>query len=143
DRRFFERIRGLGVDSELPVFVVGMPRSGTTLVEQILASHPDVFGAGELVELPRLIEGLPGRLHTPTGFPACLARIEPDSVRAMAAEYLQYLSAKAGAARRATDKLPENYLHLGVIAKLFPRARVIHCRRDPLDVCVSCYLQNF
>jgi Flp pilus assembly protein TadD len=143
DRPYFERARGLGVDSEQPVFIVGMPRSGTSLVEQILASHPEVYGAGELMDITRIVESLPGRLQNKTGFPQCMASLDRDTIQAVAQRYLQALSEKGGSARRITDKMPDNFLYLGVIRTLFPKARIIHCRRETLDVCVSCYLQNF
>ncbi|MEO5336271.1 MAG: tetratricopeptide repeat protein [Magnetospirillum sp. WYHS-4] len=105
-------------DSERPVFVVGMPRSGTSLVEQILASHPEIFGAGEL---------------------DAIGSLEPGD----AAAYLRRLQAMAPWAARVVDKTPANFLHLGAIARMFPGARVIHCLRDPRDVLLSCYQQNF
>jgi tetratricopeptide (TPR) repeat protein len=149
-RAFIRQARGLGTNSELAVFIVGMPRSGTTLVEQILCGHPCVFGAGELTDIGRLVAGLPGQPWTETGYPNCLStwsarggRQPPAVSRQLAVTYLNRLTELGGAAARVTDKLPENYIHLGFIALLFPRARIIHCRRDPLDVCLSCYFQNF
>jgi tetratricopeptide (TPR) repeat protein len=138
-----ERTRSFGLDAELPVFIVGMPRSGTTLVEHILACHPQVFGAGELDEVSRLVAGLPARLGATEDYPQCAARLDQRVARAMAQDYLQELSRRGGQAARVTDKAPLTYLHLGLLAVLFPRARVIHCRRDPRDVCVSCYFQYF
>jgi tetratricopeptide (TPR) repeat protein len=109
-------------ESEVPVFVVGMPRSGTTLVEQIIASHPDAAGAGELPFIERLATG-------------------SKSLDEAASEYLSHL---AGFERsRVVDKMPGNFLHLGYIALLFPRARIIHISRDPSDTCLSCYFQHF
>jgi tetratricopeptide (TPR) repeat protein len=140
---FFRRTEGFGLDSELPVFIVGMPRSGTTLVEQILSRHPRVFGAGELKEVGRLVVGLPSRLHASEGYPRCLERLDRDIARELAETYLQHLTRRSASAARVTDKMPLNYLHLGLLAVLFPRARVIHCRRDPRDVCLSCYFQYF
>ncbi len=139
----FERVRGWGVDTDLPVFVVGMPRSGSSLVEQILSNHPDVAGAGELHEIPRLAVSLPGRLHAEEPYPECLSRLESVAARQLADGYLTRLRELVGTARRITDKMLENFLHLGLIATLFPQARVIHCQRDPLDTCVSCYFQQF
>jgi tetratricopeptide (TPR) repeat protein len=131
----FERMRGRGVASERPVFVVGMIRSGTSLVEQILASHPLVFGCGELKDIDQL-----SRVF----YPACTRGIDAATVHRLADSYLGRLLRLAGpAAVRAIDKLPTNFVHLGMIAMLFPQARVIHCRRNPLDVCVSAFVQNF
>lgn len=133
----------LGHDSDLPVFVVGMPRSGTSLVEQILASHPRVFGAGELDDIRQLTRRLPAALSASASYPECVRSLDVDTARRLAAEYLERLRELAGRAERITDKMPGNYLRLGLIALLFPRARIIHCRRDALDTCLSCYFQNF
>lgn len=140
----FERVRGLGDDSERPVFVVGMPRSGTTLTEQILASHPQVFGAGErnfaqstFISLPAVL----GRNEPPL---ACLAHLDRDAAGRLAAGHLGRLrELDGGTAARVVDKMPENYLLLGFLHTLFPRARLIHCRRDPRDVALSCWITNF
>jgi tetratricopeptide (TPR) repeat protein len=147
DRRFFQDRAGYGDPSERPVLIVGMPRSGTSLVEQILASHSRVFGAGELDDLGRLVEGLRDSLGSDRPYPACADRIDRAAADRIAKAYLDKLHALApevapGAAR-VTDKLPGNFLHLGVLAVALPRARVIHCRRDPLDTCLSCYAQSF
>jgi tetratricopeptide (TPR) repeat protein len=141
--RFVERIRTLGIDSEAPVFVVGMVRSGTSLVEQILASHPQVHGAGERKEIEQLAVSLPEYLQTAEQYPACMERLDAGAARSLAYGYLQRLARQAGGASRIVDKMPHNYLHLGLIAALFPRAHIIHCRRDPMDVCASAYFQNF
>jgi len=125
-------------ESERPVFIVGMPRSGTTLVEQILASHSQVFGAGELTEIAEISRQLP----FPQG--------EPEAIRqwAVAAKplgraYLDHLDTIDWTSARMTDKQPDNLLHLGLIATLFPAARVILCERDPRDICLSNYFQLF
>jgi tetratricopeptide (TPR) repeat protein len=140
---WFERHHGFGVDSEEPVFVVGMPRSGSSLVEQILSHHSDAAGVGELRDLPRTAETLSTRLGSPLPYPDCLSGIETATVRALAEAYLVRVRDLAGPAKRITDKMLMNFQHIGFIALLFPRARVIHCRRDPLDTCVSCFLQIF
>ncbi len=118
----------------LPLLVVGLPRSGTTLVEQILTCHPDVTGAGELEHWPRAI----GRLTFPLS----------DTNLVLLADNLrkQYIPALRGYSRgavRATDKLPQNFLALGLVHLLFPNARIIHCRRNLLDTCVSIYATLF
>jgi tetratricopeptide (TPR) repeat protein len=133
--KVFEQLRGLGAGSERPVFVVGMVRSGTTLVEQILSSHPQVFGCGELKDIDQIAAHF---------YPACGKGITGLMIRHLADQYLQRLAQLAGVeALRVIDKMPRNFLHLGMIAVLFPQARVIHCRRDPLDTCVSTFAQNF
>ncbi len=126
---------------ERPVFVVGMPRSGTSLVEQILACHPRVAAAGELTDLGRLAVDLGG----PGGprFPQSAAGTDPGALAAAAREYSELLSAVDETAERIIDKTPANHLFLGFAEQLFPRAHVIHCIRHPLDTALSCYFQNF
>jgi len=136
-------VRPLGLQSELPVFVVGMMRSGTTLAEQILASHPSVHGAGELQEFASLVGSLPQRLGVSIPYPECMERLDASSIHRLAEPLLEDLRRRGGGAPRVVDKNPLNFLHLGVIAALFPQATIIHCRRDPMDTCVSCYFQNF
>lgn len=122
---------------ERPVFVVGMPRSGTTLVEQVLASHPRVHGGGELP----FMRDIAARLGERAGYPA--KPLPAAALDRAAAAYLAAIDGPAGGAARVTDKLPGNYRHLGLIARLFANARIIHCRRDPMDTCLSCFTQNF
>ena len=138
----YARLPASGNDTETPVFIVGMPRSGTTLVEQILDSHPAVHGAGELRDLGNLVSNLPARLGVAT-LAEALDRCTAETMATLAKEYLDGLVARAPQALRITDKMPHNFLHLGLIAKLYPRARIIHCTRDPVDTCLSCYFQNF
>jgi tetratricopeptide (TPR) repeat protein len=130
--------------SEQPVFIVGMPRSGTSLVEQMLASHPAVHGAGELDFINRVFKGTLDMLGTPVEeYPHCLDALSVASADGMAQIYLEPLRALNPAAARITDKMPLNFLHLGLIALLLPEARIIHCRRDPLDTCLSCHVTDF
>lgn len=124
--------------SERPVFIVGMPRSGTSLVEQILASHPQVFGAGELNDITALVRSLPVTLY-----PQCMEAIGQERVDRLANQYLDRLARLAPDAQRVTDKMPGNFFHLGLIAILFPDARVIHCVRDPRDTSLSIFFQSF
>lgn len=142
---YFERVRGFGVDSERPIFIVGLPRSGTTLLEQVLASHSRVFGAGELRLARESFEAL-GR--TETGMREALAfdrveGIDAETVKRLARVHLNKLQTLNDTAARVTDKMPDNYLYLGLLATLFPRARFLHCRRDPRDVAVSCWITQF
>lgn len=125
-----------GSGSELPVFIVGMPRSGTTLTEQILASHPQIIGAGELIEIAQIVRWL----HNLHGYPK---RLPPDQIKQVANGYLRHVGAIGRGAARVTDKMPGNFQHLGLITQMFPKARIIHCRRDPMDTCLSCFAQNF
>ncbi len=137
----FQQVKDWGLDSELPVFIIGMPRSGSTLVEQILASHPRVYGAGELGEIPRFIANMAEQTKCEPYTTSVLPTRE--AAQGFATEYLAHIADLGEGADRVTIKTLENFQHLGLIATLFPRARVIHCRRDPLDVCLSCYFQNF
>ncbi len=129
--------------SDVPLFIVGMPRSGTTLVEQIIASHPLVFGASEVSYMQDLARNLTSEAAPPARYPDCVPLLSAQQLRDASAWYLERLTKRAGDAVRITDKLPGNYLRLGLIALLLPRARIIHCRRDPLDTCFSCFFQNF
>jgi hypothetical protein len=137
----FARLRGGGLDTERPVFIFGLHRSGTTLTEQILARHSQVFGAGELPLGPEDLQALPR--GSDAGPPERLGRLDADTARRIAPRHLDRLGELNGSARRVTDKMPENYLSLGLLAALFPRARFIHCRRDLRDVAVSCWMTQF
>ena len=119
--------------AERPVFVIGMPRSGTSLVEQILASHPDVYGAGEVVFWEQAFEAQ--RRAGPQG--------APGLVQALGQAYLDRVGVSARDALRVVDKMPGNFLYAGLIHSVFPRARIIHMRRHPIDTCLSIYFQNF
>ncbi|VAX41677.1 hypothetical protein MNBD_PLANCTO03-964, partial [hydrothermal vent metagenome] len=123
--------------SNRPIFIVGMPRSGTTLVEQILAAHPDVYAAGELQELRRIWKDLVATRGN--GSVAALSSITQVDINAAADRYLKYLDTLDTATPHITDKMPHNFEQLGLINLLFPDARVIHCSRNPLDTCLSCY----
>jgi tetratricopeptide (TPR) repeat protein len=142
-----ERIRSMPkgtVRSDKPVFIVGMPRSGTSLVEQILASHPAVHGAGELDFIHHVWVGMLDMLGSNFGqYPKCLDNLTTEQVDGMADVYLAPLVAMKPDATRITDKMPQNFLHLGLIASLFPSARIIHCTRDPMDTCLSCFMTHF
>ncbi|HYQ72176.1 MAG TPA: sulfotransferase [Gammaproteobacteria bacterium] len=129
--------------SRRPIFIVGMPRSGTSLVEQVLASHPQIHGGGELDDIARLA-GKSAVLSGGGGsFPFALDDCSGALLDTLAGEYLSHLDALSLNAKRITDKMPGNYLYLGFIQLLFPHARVVHCVRDPVDTCLSCYFQNF
>jgi tetratricopeptide (TPR) repeat protein len=137
--------KGWGDTDVRPVFVVGFPRSGTTLTEQILASHPGIRGAGELPDIKRIFDALPAIVGRTAGdgFEA-LHMLDPIAVKAAGRRYLDKLDtlAPAGAAR-VVDKMPDNVNFLGLIAILFPNAKVIICYRDPRDVAVSCWQTGF
>lgn len=143
DRPHFERVAGWGLDTETPVFILGLPRSGTTLTEQILASHPDVHGAGELHLANAGFRSLPKAVGMDAAPAECLASMRREHVDRCATRQLEQLREIGGDARRVVDKMPENYLWLGWIVTLFPNARIIHCRRDLRDVAVSCWITSF
>lgn len=134
----FERVRKLSLPScrdvvgDIPVFIVGMPRSGSTLLEQILSSHPDIGGAGEVRHLTAMAYEL-----------LEFDKITPQSCENALEDYLGYLTTGRENASRVTDKMPSNYQYLGLIHALMPAAQIIHIYRDPIDTCLSCYLQNF
>jgi len=139
----FSALRGLGSPSRRPIFVVGMPRSGTSLVEQILASHPRIFGAGELLDVPRLARELAGASERPSALVRTLLALGPASIRALADRYLGRFDEFDRSAEHVVDKLPGNYINIGLIAVLWPEARVIVCRRDPRDIAFSCWATYF
>jgi hypothetical protein len=128
---------------QVPVFIVGMPRSGTSLLEQILCSHPQVVGAGESLALGRLVERLGDITGTDSVFPEAVLHLDATTLATLADEYLAELTTGAPAALRVTDKMPHNFAYIGLIRLMFPDARIIHCVRDPVDTCLSCYFQDF
>ncbi len=131
-----ERLGGHGATSTLPVFVLGMPRSGTTLVEQVLASHPSVQGAGELMHMQRLAERL-------GNFPHGFATLAPEQLAPLGQGYVDKVAPLAQGHRHVVDKMPANFLYAGVIRLALPGARIIHVKRDPVDTCLSCYSKLF
>ncbi|MBF0358915.1 MAG: sulfotransferase [Magnetococcales bacterium] len=140
----FNKLKDLGTTDKWPVFIVGMFRSGTSLTEQILASHTKVYGAGERVEMGVFSRELPSRLNVDEPFPECIEHLSATVAKEVASAYRDALWSGVDAdTLRIVDKLPFNFLHLGLIALLFPKAHIIHCQRHPLDVCLSIYFQNF
>jgi tetratricopeptide (TPR) repeat protein len=144
----FERLAGAGDDTLRPVFVFGMPRSGTTLVEQVLASHSRVFGAGELRLARQLFDDVP----TIVGHEAlmqCLNALDGAGLKRLSQRYcdgVQIILDRADCELtpdRFVDKMPDNYLYLGLLALVFPRATFVHVHRDTRDVALSCWLTNF
>lgn len=128
---YLDEFKGKGCQSDIPVFIVGMPRSGTTLTEQIISSHPEVYGAGELPYFSRFL----GRIN----------KITPDNVKELGQQYVEKIKTldPSGEAKRITDKMPGNFARMAEIVAALPNAKIIHCRRDPMDTCLSCYKQNF
>jgi tetratricopeptide (TPR) repeat protein len=134
---------GAGSSSQVPIFIVGFPRAGTTLVEQILASHPLVHGAGELGYLDHVAQAFRAAAAPDLRYPEYMAALSPEECRALGEAYVERLRSLAPDAERITDKLPENYMNIGLIRVSLPRARIIHVMRDPLDCCVSCFTIDF
>ncbi len=131
-----KRLAAAGTQSDLPVFIIGMPRSGTTLVEQILSSHSQVMGAGELSALRQVVEG--------AGlFPDIAQVLTPADAQRLGQTYLSRTEPLAQGRRRLIDKMPGNFIYAGLIPLILPGARIIHCRRDPVDTCLSCYTKQF
>jgi tetratricopeptide (TPR) repeat protein len=145
DRPFFARLARAGLETRRPVFVVGLPRSGTTLIEQILASHRQVLGAGELTLARQDFEAIPGLLDRGE-LPAaeCMGLLTENAIEQLAADHNRRLDELDNSnAARIIDKMPDNYLHLGMIAALFPNATLIYCCRDFRDIALSCWLTGF
>jgi Flp pilus assembly protein TadD len=139
----FENRKYEGLDDDRFVFIVGMPRSGSTLVEQILSSHPDVYGAGEVKYLSRALGQLRDRFPSLPKYPEMSAKLTPAQFDITAKNYQAALAHGAGDAKKITDKLLTNYFFLGLINLLFPKAKVINTRRDPVDTCLSGFTKLF
>lgn len=129
--------------SDRPVFIVGMPRTGSSLLEQILASHSKIYGAGELPDIFDSSAMLSAKLANGEPFPAFADTLDKEHLNIFAQRYLDKIAAIAGPETRVTDKLPGNFVYLGLIAQLFPRSRIIHIKRNPMDTCLSCYCSQF
>ena len=132
-----------GIPDERPVFIIGMPRSGSTLVEQIISSHPDVYGAGEVKYLSRALGQLRDRFPSLAKYPQMMEKITPAQLDIVGKNYLTALSKGAGDSKRITDKLLTNYFFVGLIHLLYPNARFIHTVRDPVDTCLSGFTKLF
>lgn len=130
---FLSKHEDTGHQDETPVFIIGMPRSGTSLVEQILASHPDVYGAGELNDLPDLIKNISS---------VKLAEWNGRKFEQTGREYVNRLRQYSADEKYITDKLPHNFMNIGLIKLILPQAKVIHCNREPMDTCLSIF-KNF
>ncbi|MGA2127269.1 MAG: tetratricopeptide repeat protein [Xanthobacteraceae bacterium] len=134
---------GLGDPSDVPIFVLGMPRSGTTLVEQILASHAHVHGAGELRTFNEVVDTVRGPDGAVLPFPEFVGALDAAPIRAIGASYLAQIRKLAPASPHITDKMPSNYYFVGLIHLALPNARIIHTVRDPVDTCISCFSKLF
>jgi tetratricopeptide (TPR) repeat protein len=142
---FFAARKGFGCQSDAPIFIVGLPRSGSTLIEQILASHSQVEGTMELADIPRLVQELEGR-DTEGGeprYPPILTQLGADDCRRLGEKYLADTRAYRAGKGHFIDKMPNNFRHLGLIHLILPNARIIDARREPMACCFSNFKQLF
>ncbi len=144
-REFFERLANVGDKSAAPIFIVGLPRSGSTLIEQILASHSQVEGTQELAEIPRIAAKLQGRASDLTNpqYPAILSTLDPDEFQKLGETYLRNTLAYRSGSAHFIDKMPNNFRHIGLIHLILPNARIIDARREPMACCFSNLKQLF
>jgi tetratricopeptide (TPR) repeat protein len=143
DSSLFDRFQGEGDPSSVPIFVLGMPRSGSTLIEQILASHPQIYGAGELTDLEMAVSTVLSSSDKPVQFPEFVPVLDGVTLRQIGRSYLARLPALPDGKVRIVDKLPGNFIRIGLIRLILPNARIIHTMRHPIDTCVSCYSKLF
>lgn len=146
DQDFFNRHQNIGIGSELPIFIVGMPRSGTTLIEQIISSHPLVQGAGEVHFWWQTSRTLPLRFKLKGPYPECvneLSQGEAIKITQMYEETLRKIVGPTQSISHITDKMPHNFVQLGLIALMYPNAKIIHTKRNPIDTCLSIFFQSF
>jgi len=141
DQAFFEKFKGGGLEDETPIFIVGMPRSGTSLLEQVLASHSEVYGAGELEKIWQLYTKTLGLYSE--NFEAGVEALTEAKIRNCAEFYLAHIRQFSQGARYITDKMPMNFRYIGLIKVMFPNARIVHCIRNPRDTCLSIFKQKF
>jgi tetratricopeptide (TPR) repeat protein len=153
--RLFDRIRevfsadqmrskaSLGDPSTVPIFVLGMPRSGTTLIEQTLASHPRIFGAGELKDFDKVVKSVRGPDGATLPYPEFLPAFHAQHLQQMGMQYLRLLRAHSADAPHITNKMPSSFFYVGLIHLALPNARIIHSVRNPVDTCLSCFSKLF
>jgi len=142
DKTLFDKYRGCGFADPTPVFILGMPRSGTSLVEQILASHPNVHGAGELATLSQTLAAAVGTVALPD-YQHTVRTAAPQLFSEIGAKYVDLIRAHSDSAVRISDKMPQNFLHIGMIKLALPNARIIHCKRAAEDTCLSIFKTYF
>jgi tetratricopeptide (TPR) repeat protein len=138
-----DRLNGEGDPSLAPVFVLGMPRSGSSLIEQVLASHPQIYGAGERADLDIAMSEVLAAGDQPVSYPECVPALDGATLRRIGQAYLARLPALAAGQVRVVDKSPGNFLNVGLIRLILPNARIVHTMRNPIDTCASCYSKLF
>lgn len=141
DRTLLTHCKDHAITDQTPIFVVGMPRSGTSLVEQILASHPLVYGAGEVEYTRLLVDAVQGFTQKP--FPLGIKSVPPETLQQAARAYIRKLKLNAGQSEHVIDKLPHNFLRVGLFAAVMPKAKIVLCERNPLDNCLSIFQHLF
>ncbi len=144
-KSFFAKRKLRGVSSKRPVFIVGMPRSGTTLVERMLASHPKIAGVGELSDISTISELIAKIYRSADRYPFSANLLKEEQIQALGGKYVERLCRDVDQSEviRVVDKNPLNFLHIGLIRVLLPNAKIIHMKRDPVDTCLSCWFQHF
>ncbi len=143
NRQTLQTLPKAKVLSERPVFILGMPRSGTTLVEQILSCHDQVFGAGELMDIGNIASSFGFRRDMPVPPVEHFKSLPQELYDKAANDYLSHIASLSSDEARVIDKMPGNFFHLGLIQLIFPGARIIHVQRDARDTCLSCYFTDF
>lgn len=139
---FFKQRQDFGNQTELPVFVVGMSRSGKSCVERLIVRHAEAFGADEIDYFNLVHKELSAQAGASRSYQERVALLDAETAQALARGYIKHVSKRAGEVRRVVDSMP-NYLNVGLIALLFPKARIIHCRRHPLDMGLAIYFKSF
>ncbi|GAB5389152.1 MAG: hypothetical protein Alpg2KO_21200 [Alphaproteobacteria bacterium] len=143
DQGFMQERKGGGVLDDRFVFIVGMPRSGTTLAESIIAAHPQAQGAGELPDIPSIIGTMSQHVQSDARYPELAMEISGDIIKGFGQAYARRVGSMHRGARIIVDKNPLNFRFVGMIRLMLPQARIIHCTRSPVDTCMSCFFQNF
>ncbi len=143
DARLLNRFQAVGDPSSIPIFILGMPRSGSTLVEQILASHPQVHGGGELRNLALRVGSMFDTAGWAVPHPVSVSDLDADRLRRLGRDYLAHLPLLPDGKSRITDKSPGNFWYVGLIHLMLPGARIIHTVRNPVDTCISCFSKLF
>jgi tetratricopeptide (TPR) repeat protein len=138
-RENLSRFARATLKAEDPVFIVGMPRTGSTLVERIIDAHPWACGIGEFFEMSHIVRGLSLTIGSTQPYPRCVREITPAVADQVATAYLEAARERAGGAERFVDKYLSNFENLGLLALILPRGRIIECQRNPMDACFSCF----
>jgi len=126
-----------------PIFILGMPRSGTSIIEQIISNHDKVYGAGEIIKMAQIEEKYKNMFLKKMKYPSSIKFINREIIQNLSNQYTEYLRSLNPESNIFTDKLPGNFIRIGLIRLLFPYAKIIHCKRHPVDTCLSIFFTNF